>query len=554
MLPGRLWLFSVVTLIGLAVYFTRVLLPSDLADNHQDAPTAYVLDVVYNGAWVCQRDVNGAIASKPPLFVWFAALASKAFGVVNHLTLSLPSALATFGLAWFVWIAGGAWFGWRAGLFAATAYLLSSFIAKQMLLVRSDGLFSFWVAAAALAAWHAWNRGRGWTWFWLASAAATLTKGPLGLVLASGGLLAAMWERRSGEALPLRGKHGLGIALFLVCAAGWVVLAGFSDGRGVFEKLFVKELYQGAINKGGGHLPLVGFYRPPLYFMSRFAPWSIATLIAAIRIYRTPASDSRIRRFERFLTCWLFAGLVLFSLAAHQRADLLMPLLPPAALLAGREIAGVADRWTPRGAVLAVVTSTVVFLGVYLTYEVGVRNRQDGVTRTALLRELADIVRDRVGPDFPLIHARTSAVLQARLRTCERTVTPERALQFLRGEVPVFVATEGFEPAAGTSIYVVAQVAHGQRQARIVSNHPRLEWTESRVHYSEPFLFRMTGVRAFHRRGDEFTLAAEPGRASVWMTNESDEARHIRLHRLADGTSDVFDRVLEPRGQWQVQF
>src|SRR5512134_2773539 len=60
--------------IGLGVYLVRVLTPSDLADNHQDSPTAYVLDVIKNGHWLSPHDVHGAIASKPPLFTWLAAL------------------------------------------------------------------------------------------------------------------------------------------------------------------------------------------------------------------------------------------------------------------------------------------------------------------------------------------------------------------------------------------------------------------------------------------------------------------------------------------------
>ena len=70
----------------------------------------------------------------------------------------------------------------------------------QMATARWDGLFAFMVALTALAGFRAWTSGRGWTVFWLAAAAATLTKGPLGLLLAAFGFLAIPWERRSSIA------------------------------------------------------------------------------------------------------------------------------------------------------------------------------------------------------------------------------------------------------------------------------------------------------------------------------------------------------------------
>jgi 4-amino-4-deoxy-L-arabinose transferase-like glycosyltransferase len=563
-LPGTanaipVFLFAMVTMVAMALYLTRLSMPSDLADNHQDSLTAYVLDVVHNGHWILQRDINGAIASKPPLFVWLAAVASETFGRVNHFTLSLPSALATFGLAWIIVAVGNSHFGWRAGLVGAVAYLLSSLVAKQMLLVRTDGLFSFWVAVAALAAWRAWDRGQGWTWFWLSSAMATLTKGPLGLVLAAVGLLASVWERRSGARTPIRGGHLLGVMLFMFITVGWLLLACFHEGHAVFQKLFVQELYQRAVSKGEGSLPLIGFYRPPLYFVSRFAPWSLVTLIAAWRIWRSPANSAGERRFERFLFCWFFGGLLLFSLAAHHRGDLLMPLLPAAALLAGREIGRATESWKPSKVFSAAMGAAVLFLAMLAAYTMTERNRQDGVLQTRALREMAELVSDRVGQDFPLIHVRSSAILQMHLGTCEQRVTPQRAAELLQGVDPAFVVMDDLDLLPGRSevdargFQVVAEVFRARRPIRIVSNHPRLEWTETMVHYSEPYLIRMKGVRALKRRQDEFRVTPAHEDAALVVINESNEPRHLSIQSLAKGASSREARLLAPKEEWPIQ-
>src|SRR6185369_12490229 len=88
----------------------------------------------------------------------------------------------------------------------------------------------FTVTAAALLAFRAWQRGGGWAWFWALAAAATLTKGPLGLLFAANGLLAAWWERKSPRPHPLRGSQLPGVGLFLLLAGGWFLLAYWQAG------------------------------------------------------------------------------------------------------------------------------------------------------------------------------------------------------------------------------------------------------------------------------------------------------------------------------------
>src|SRR5262249_29160212 len=148
---------------------------------------ACVLDVLQHGNWLCPHDVLGN-TDKPPMLTWLAALASWPLGRVTLVTLYLPTALATLLIAWLITGAGGRRFGERAGLFGRLAFPLSAVAAHQMATARWDGVFALTVTVAALAAFRAWTTGMSWTWFWLAAALSTLTKGPLGLLLSALGL------------------------------------------------------------------------------------------------------------------------------------------------------------------------------------------------------------------------------------------------------------------------------------------------------------------------------------------------------------------------------
>jgi len=69
--------------------------PPNLLDQDQERPGTYVLDVVKNGNWLCQRDLNGEITSKPPLYACLAALVAFARGGVDEFALYLHETLST---------------------------------------------------------------------------------------------------------------------------------------------------------------------------------------------------------------------------------------------------------------------------------------------------------------------------------------------------------------------------------------------------------------------------------------------------------------------------
>ena len=549
-----------ITLLVAALFLIRLTGPSDLMDFGQEAPTAYVLDAVKNGHWIVQRDAIGDITSKPPLYTWLAAAVSTITGEVNRWTLCAPAALATWALALVILTTGIKYFGRRAGLLAALMYVLSQVVAKQVALVRTDGLFSLTVALTALLAYRAWQNGKGWELFWLAAAAATLTKGPLGIVLGASGLLAAWWERRTGSPAIIKGKHWTGIFLFLAIVLGWFGLAYWDVGRALTDRLLVRELYGRAVSTGKGSAMLVGFYLPTLYFLARFAPWSIACLVGLWRVVKWPSPDAGQRRFERFLFCWFAAGLVIFSLAAHHRADLLFPLVPPAALLAGRELARWVAAWSDRRlTVVSVVLSLLFLIAVGLNFHMARLwlKKEESVAQTLAAEKLAGIVHEKVGVGFPLVHQRTSPVLQLRLGTYNPLVTAERAAQLLQSSAAAFVAVRDadamFARLPTNSFHILAEVPRTERtHMAILGNRPVLAWSDPLVTLIGPLQLEMSGIRKFERRANEFWFENESHSAYVEVTNESDKTISARVHFTGSGAATSEDIVVPAGGTRKV--
>lgn len=346
-LSQRLWLLLIGALC-VVVYLIRLGGPTDLESYAQVLNVGYVLDLMTQGHWLVQHDLESAVMSKPPLHTWMMAPFAAAFGL-NRLALTFPSFLGVLALGLVVFETGRRRFGELAGGLAALAIVISLPMAKQITLVRTDPVFTLAVAIAALAAFFAWERGKAgsklWLLFWFMAAVTTLIKGPLGLVLAAGGLLSYFWERRSNAALSLpRGPHLAGVALFLALSLGWFVAAWLSVGQPLIDKMLYGELIYHAVGEHHGGWQATDLLKPTFFLLFRYLPFSLPFFLGLWRVIRHPASDPGERHFERFLACWILFGLLIFSLVKHQRADHLLPLWPACALLAGREMAGWAAR------------------------------------------------------------------------------------------------------------------------------------------------------------------------------------------------------------------
>lgn len=556
--PRMVFLFAVIGLIWLAVFTIALTGYPNLMDNERRVG-AYVLDAVQNGHWLAQRDATGEIAAKPPLLTWIAALVTLAIGRLTRFAIYLPSALATLGVAWGILAVGRVHWGWLAGFCGAIAYMLSPLADNQVATARYDGLFALPVFLAALAAFRAWNSGRGWTWFWLAAVVATMVKGPLGVFLGASGLLAAFWEKRSGEPAPIRGSHFPGVLIFLAITGGWFALAYAQMGQPLIDKLIGRELV-GHVVRDGDHAPGGGFYEPTLNCVTHFLPWSIFAALGLWRVWKNPSPDKQARRFERFLFCWFFLGLFVFSIAAHQRGRLIFPLMPAAALLAGRELARLLAR-VPRAKFLKLAAAITFFtLVIFGLYHYALLRRSRHVKETLGIKDLASAVRSQVGEQFPLTHLDSPFAIQFYLNTMHPWVSPEQAAELLRGDAAAFVVVRNFSDltgALGTNAPPLHELRRwpekGTALVRIVSNHPALEWTRQMAEIIGPFSVRMEGVRLQRARENDFIFQVQSNAmGSVTLSNLSDQSQKVRVEFLGGKTPAIQRRTLSPGEVWKI--
>ncbi len=455
-----------------AIFMIRLSGPWKLMDLDQERPVQYAMDIYLHDQWIVQTDSTGDIASKPPIYPWAIALGAHALGGVSRLAVYLPTAFGIAGASIVILLLGRSVFGPWPGAFAALAFCCSTYAFKMVHLARTDPLFCMWVALGAACAWLAWQARtrhqpatRFIIGFWAFATLATLTKGPLGVVIAGLGLLAILWERRSqrgnatDEATPspvrsTRMAHVLGASALVLIAGAWLFAAYSVQGQAVIDKMLGRELLGHAMRSDSGDPPLIGFWKTWVYFLSRYLPWSIIAFIAVARVVLRPSEDNRTRRFERFCACWLMGGLIMFSIFPHQRPDLLLPLIPAAALLVGRQINDWLGESARRHRVLAGVIVIGALGGEFFVYHVAELRkdptpvassptRWDKIVRT---NEIRDLAQEIAAADYPNLHfAGGPLALQIFLDVKEPLLTIEQASELLASPEPVFIVLESIE-------------------------------------------------------------------------------------------------------------
>jgi 4-amino-4-deoxy-L-arabinose transferase-like glycosyltransferase len=307
-----------------------------LTDRDEGANAEAAREMLEERAWITPTLGGAPRFAKPAFVYWLMSGAYAAVGV-NETGARLPSAVATLLLV-LVQHAFARWaFGPSVAWRAALVLLLSLECVAIGRMALTDATLSLWTTIAGYAFLRGWlgasPRGRWYALAWLAAGLATLTKGPVGLLVPLGGVvgyLAVAGGLRQAwrEAGPLRG-----LALFLLVAAPWYLAMFWLHGSDYAARArgeTVGRVLRTVTGPGGTAL----FYVPVL--LVGFFPWSAFLPEAIVRTLRQARAGARRSRREAvsvFAAVWLVVCLVLFSLAQSRLPHYVFPLFPAAALL-----------------------------------------------------------------------------------------------------------------------------------------------------------------------------------------------------------------------------
>jgi hypothetical protein len=233
-----------------------------------------------------------------------------------------------------------------------------------------------------------------------------------------------------------------------------------------------------------------------------------------------------------------------------------MPLIPAAALLAGRELhrltAGLRRTIVAAGFMALAAIGVVLMTGPWFT-----QNQSVSIQQTRGIQTLAQSVSAKVGGEFPLTYVDRTFALQFFLGTMREVVAPAQAVRLLSQPTPAFVVVRRSDKLADllrpiqTNLYEVARwPAQTNAYITVFSNHPSLEWTRQMAFGVGPFIVYTDGLRLKRAHSDELWFTAAGDTGVVRVTNVSINDQDLRLRVTGPRSEEREQRSMKPGETW----
>ena len=324
-------------LLAAIIFIGGAIAPPALLDDADSAHAEVAREMAQSGDWVTLHMDGIKYFEKDPLMYWLIAGSFRVFGATEF-PARLPLALATVLTVLAVWALAAQMFGGRGGFYAGLIFATSvgPFLFTRILIpdILITGLVTAALYFFVKGLDDSGRRPRHYLGIYVCCALAFLTKSLIGIVFPAGIIfLFLLITRRFREIRRLRLIEG--IAIFLILAVPWVVLAGIRNDRFLWFHFINEQVYRYL----GKRYPMDYDTVPLLVFYSLHAlwifPWTF--FLPGIITYfpRRLAGMDRDKSMTLLLLIWIAVIVGFFSFSTRQEYYTL-PALPAFAILCGK--------------------------------------------------------------------------------------------------------------------------------------------------------------------------------------------------------------------------
>jgi 4-amino-4-deoxy-L-arabinose transferase-like glycosyltransferase len=315
--------------------------------------SAIAREMLMNGNYITPKLYGQGWFEKPPLMYWIGALGYKLLGF-NEAGARFPSALAATWCVFLIyWCGRKLWdrtVGFLSALIMATSigwFAFARAASMDMLLTAClTTALGFFLCALNDAP----ERRRSWLYkFYVSLGLGVLAKGPIAVALPAMSIVGFLFFR--GRWDEWRTWYPKGLWITAAIAAPWYILVTIFNGWQFIQVFFINQNIERFTSTIHGHDRPLYFYLPVLLLLT--FPWTFI-LISALR--RT------FGRNDHLLIWWAAVPFVFFSLSGSKLPGYILPMVPPIALLIGKELLQPISRVYRVG--VFIEAGTLAFIGV----------------------------------------------------------------------------------------------------------------------------------------------------------------------------------------------
>ncbi|MPZ75723.1 MAG: phospholipid carrier-dependent glycosyltransferase [Deltaproteobacteria bacterium] len=340
-----------------ALVFMLFLGKSPFHDKAEPREALVVRDIVLEGRWLLPLRAGEQLPSKPPLFHWFAAMASILRGEMTESSIRFPSALfASLGVL-LCYLFGRRLYDSETGLWAGLILATTALYYTSGIEARVDMTLAFFVAVSLMlfyTLYRGFLRHQAWWYlFFFIVGVGVTAKGPVSVILCGLVITTFLILQRRWDVLVGLLRHP-GIVVGIVVCFAWYGVALYLGGNEFFGIQFVKENFARFFVRGEGG---TGHQKPVYYFIPYLFTWGMPWTLFLPAVIWSYFHDEAFRKDELlFLGVWAVVIFVFFSLSAGKRPPYILPLYLPLALMTAV--------WLRRQAVVSVGKSYCKFVCV----------------------------------------------------------------------------------------------------------------------------------------------------------------------------------------------
>jgi 4-amino-4-deoxy-L-arabinose transferase-like glycosyltransferase len=346
-------IFLILLVCAFALLFTYKIGSPPLFEEDEAKITEEAREILVTGDWTTLHLNFKPWFHKPPLYMWLTAATFAVLGV-SEFTARIWSALFSLGSILTVFfIARILYDEATAGLSAIVLGSSLFFIALSRAAFVDTGL-TFFISLSILfflVAYREEKKRYFLLFSALAMALATMTKGPLGIILPSATIFFYLILERNLKFLLHNIKEIL-LSIIIYCAAAlpWWIAETMLYGKTFLHDLFgdfMVGIYTSTFQKHAGP---VYFY--VLVILIGMLPWTFHVFRGTYEAFKKDERDRSL-----LLIAWAAVVFIIFSTAKTKVPGYILPIFPALAILAARSY--MKSRLAPRLIVLPLLVSVV---------------------------------------------------------------------------------------------------------------------------------------------------------------------------------------------------
>lgn len=372
---SRWWLEPELLLILLIASMVHGARLTELTLRGEETRRALVArEMLESGDWIVPTQQGELFLSRPPMGSWLMALVALAHGSLDTFAIRLPSVLATIVMTLVIYAYSRHFMGRLGALGASLAFCTMFEVMHLGRLGESDAVFTFFVACSLLL-WHLAyvkrvSPWRMWAIGYTIAAAATLTKGPQGIIFFGAATWLFLIVRGEGKLL-LSKANVFGFVLFGVLYGAWQIPCLYMVGDQA-ASYFTTELgYRFEDRSLSTFLEHLALF--PLNVLGSLLPWSLLLLAYLLPSVRrsSQAGTDRNSSLVAFLVISIAVTFPMVWLPPGGRTRYFMPLYPLFAVLIGIVIEQLVEQALARDWSVAFRRVTAAFAGVGIVAALG---------------------------------------------------------------------------------------------------------------------------------------------------------------------------------------